>query len=287
MKKTRDAWATLGGCVLDFKLALRMLIRYPLLTIVGGAGMAFGIAAGVFGFEVRTQLTNSRLPLDEGRSIIGLRNWDLRSNRSAPLGDADFRAWLEQLRKVEDLGAVALVDRNLTVNGSVEPVSVAEMTASGFHVARVLPLLGRTLVETDESPSAPPVAVIGHALWQRRFLGNPGIVGRSVQLGVERTTIVGVMPAEFGFPVAHQIWVPLRRGRQSAPQMRTGCWCSVGSPKVSHSTEAQAEVTTVGQRMATDTPDTHQFLRPEAMPYAHMILDPRRFGSHWRLGTSS
>lgn len=284
MKKTRDAWATLGGCVLDFKLALRMLIRYPLLTIVGGAGMAFGIAAGVFGFEVRTQLTNPRLPLDEGRSIIGLRNWDVRSNRSAPLGDADFRAWLEQLRKVEDLGAVALVDRNLTVNGSVEPVSVAEMTASGFHVARVLPLLGRTLVETDESPSAPPVAVIGHALWQRRFLGDPGIVGRSVQLGVERTTIVGVMPAEFGFPVAHQMWVPLRRETPSGASNADGLLVFGRLAKGVSLTEAQAEVTTVGQRMATDTPDTHQFLRPEAVPYAHMILDPRRFGIALALG---
>ena len=146
MEKTRDAWAKLAGFTLDFRLALRMLVRYPLLTIVGGAGMAFGIAAGVFGFEVRTQMTNPRLPLDEGRSIIGLRNWDVRNNRSAPLGDADFRAWLEQLRKVEDLGAVALVDRNLTVNGSVEPVSVSEMTASGFHVARVLPLLEAGLI---------------------------------------------------------------------------------------------------------------------------------------------
>ncbi len=93
MEQTPDAWARLGGFVLDFKLALRMLVRYPLLTIVGGAGMAFGIAAGVGGFEVRTQMSNPRLPLDDDRSVIGLRNWDIRRNRPAPLGDADFRAW--------------------------------------------------------------------------------------------------------------------------------------------------------------------------------------------------
>ena len=82
------------------------------------------------------------------------------------------------------------------------------MTASGFRITRVPPLLGRTLVETDELPNAPPVAVIGYLLWQRRFLGDPGIVGRSVRLGIEQTTIVGVMPEEFTFPVAHQSGSP-------------------------------------------------------------------------------
>ena len=230
MRTTGDRWASLGSYLLDFRLALRMLVRYPLLTIVGGVGMAFGIAAGITGFEVRTKFTNPTLPLDEGHSIVGLRNWDVRRDRPAPLGDADFRAWREQLAKVDDVSAAALVDRNLTVNGTVEPVSVADMTASGFRVARVLPLLGRTLIETDESPAAPPVAVIGHALWQRRFLGDPGIVGRTVRLGIEQTTIVGVMPAEFGFPVAHEVWIPLRRPTMSTA-LRCGrrSWCSAGS----------------------------------------------------------
>ena len=200
----------LDGLQLDFKLALRMLVRYPLLTIVGGAGMAFGLAAGIGGYEIRTQMVDPRLPLDDGHRIVGLRNWDVRGDRSVPLTEADFRAWREQLQTIEDLGAVALVQRNLAVNGNVEPIDVAEMTASGFRLARVPALLGRTLVEGDEAPGAPPVAVIGHSLWQRRFLGDARVVGRSVRLGIEQTTIVGVMPEDFGFPLSHEIWSPLR-----------------------------------------------------------------------------
>jgi hypothetical protein len=158
-----------GGLLLDFKLALRMLVKYPLLTIVGGVGMAFGIAAGVGGFEIRSQFVDPTLPLDEGRRIVGLRNWDVRSDRPAALSESDFRIWREQLHRLQELGAAALVERNLTVDGSTEPIGVAEMTASGFHIARVPPMLGRTLVEDDERPGATPVAVIGHALWQRRF----------------------------------------------------------------------------------------------------------------------
>ena len=61
------------------------------------------------------------------------------------MGDADFRTWREQLSRVETLGAAALVDRNLDVDGSIEPVRAAEMTASAFRVARIRPLVGRTI----------------------------------------------------------------------------------------------------------------------------------------------
>src|SRR5688572_15163228 len=170
------------------------------------------------------------------------------------------------------------------------------MTASGFRVARVPPLLGRTLVESDEAPGAPPVAVIGHALWQRRFLGDPGVVGRSVRLGTEQTTIVGVMPESFGFPVAHQVWTSLRNGRsertgptsertgptseRTGPTSeRTGPTLMVFgrlAPGVTRN-EAQAELTTVGRRSAADAPDTHALLQPEVIPYSNLIFDPRNF----------
>lgn len=264
---------------LDLKLALRMLVRYPLLTFVASLGIAFGIAAGVGGFELRSKFLDPTLPLDEGGRIVGLRNWDTRADGPGPLGDADFRTWLEQLQRIDDLGAVALTEQNLTVNGDVEPIAVAEMTASGFRVARVPPLLGRTLLEGDEATGAPPVAVIGHSLWQRRFLGDPGVVGRSVRLGVAQTTIVGVMPENFGFPVAHQVWTPLKSGRSE----RTGPTDATAlmvfgrlAPGVTRN-EAQAELTTVGRRSAAVSPDTHTFLQPEVIPYSNLIFDPRNF----------
>jgi hypothetical protein len=109
-----------------------------------------------------------RLDLITARHVLshktGFPNWrsDKGGDRNVPLTAADFRAWREQLQTMENLGAVALVQRNLAVNGNVEPIDVAQMTASGFRLARVPAQLGRTLVEGDEAPGAPPVAVIGH-----------------------------------------------------------------------------------------------------------------------------
>jgi predicted permease len=276
--RARDPWTWLGSFMIDFRLALRMLARYPLLSIVGSVGMAFGIAAGVSGFEIRMQFVDPTLPLEDGHRLVGLRNWDIRRDSRGPLPESDFRSWFEQVTRVEDLSAARLVERNLDVDGAVEPIDIAEMTASGFRVARVPARLGRTLIEGDESPGAPPVAVIGHALWQRRFMSDPRAVGRTVRLGSEPTTIVGVMPDGFGFPVAHQMWTPLRRRMTTAPIDETSLLVFGRLAPDVTSSEAQAELTTIGQRMAIDRPDTHKFLRPDVVPYAHAVYaDPRDF----------
>ena len=278
--RARDVltWPWLRGLSLDFKLGVRMLVKYPGLTIVGGAAMAFGIAAGVGGFEIRTQIINPALPLDEGRRIVGLRLWDTRLDRPAAQNVDDFLAWRDQLHVVTDLAAVAQVDRNLIVDGISEPIGVAEITASGFRLARVPPLLGRTFVDADEAPGAPAVAVIGHSLWQRRFLADPRIVGRSVQLGAGQTTIVGVMPEGFGFPVAHAIWSPLRRDAVTSAT-------AAGEPLMVFgrlargvtADQAQAEFATIGIRTATEAPEVVKFLQPQVVPYVALIFDPRSY----------
>ena len=94
--------------------------------------------------------------------------------------------------------------------GTAEPVRIAEITASGFHIARVPALLGRTLVDGDERESAPPVVVIGYDVWRTRFSSDPAVVGRTIRLGNVVHTLVGVMPERFAFPVNHRFWVPLR-----------------------------------------------------------------------------
>jgi putative ABC transport system permease protein len=272
-------WPWLRGLSLDFTLGVRMLVRYPGLTVVGGAAMAFGIAAGVGGFEIRTQFVDPALPLDEGRSIVGLRIWEVRLDRPAAARAEDFHAWRDQLHTIADLSAVLLADRNLIVDGASEPISVAEITASGFHVARVPPLLGRALVDADEAPDAPAVAVIGHSLWQRRFLADPHLLGRSIRLGAEQTTIVGVMPEGFGFPIAHGMWIPLRReaiARATAVGRPLLVFGRLAANVTVH--QANAEFTTVGLRTALDAPETQRFLQPQVVPYVALMFDARGYG---------
>jgi putative ABC transport system permease protein len=263
------------GFTLDLKLGARMLLKYPGLTLVGGLAMAFAICVGTVIFEVVTMLVYPSLPLPAGERIVQIRNWDVAANDPEPRALDDFINWRAALRSVTELGVWRDATRNLIVTeGDARPVQVAEMTASGFRVADGTPLLGRTLVDTDERAGAQPVAVIGYDLWQARFGGASEAVGRTVQLGNEHVTVVGVMREGFAFPVSHELWTPLRietleRAPRSGPSITV---FGLLAPGVSLEM-AQAELTTLGRRAAMERPATHEHLQPRVGPYATMYAD--------------
>src|SRR5262245_23830090 len=130
----RHMWTRIEALAPDVKVAWRLLARYPLLTLVACIVMAFGLAVSVSGLEVRTQITNPTLPLQEGSRLVGLRHWDIRRDTPSALTYADFAAWHGRLQAFEALGAARLVERNLTVDGTVEPIDVAALTASAFRI---------------------------------------------------------------------------------------------------------------------------------------------------------
>ena len=167
-----------------------------------------------------------------------------------------------------ELGAVRPGTRNLIAPGAQpETVRIAEMTASGFSIARVPAMLGRVLLPEDEHPGAPTVAVIGHDVWTRRFQGDIGIVGREIRLGETVHKIVGVMPEGFGFPVSHSYWIPWRAAGSS--YVTVFGRLAPGVPMAA----AQAELSAHAERAAAASPGTHAHLRPQVLPYTFAFTD--------------
>ncbi len=203
----------LGSSWLDVRLGLRLLVRNWGLTLAGGLAMsvAIGIAAVVFAaFDV---IVWSRLPLEEGDRIVAIQIWDREAGQRRDTPWQDIERWRGSLQSVDDVGAFQTIRRNvIAADGSVELVAVAEISAAGFRVARVPPLIGRGIVDADLAPGAAPVIVIGHDAWQRRFAGARDVIGRELRLGETVHTVVGVMPDGFQFPFNFRYWVPLRPG---------------------------------------------------------------------------
>ncbi len=255
---------------LDFKVGLRMLARYPGLTVVGTVAIAVAIALGSLYFEALNKWQNPKLPIRDADRIISIRNWDAGNVRTEGRSLYDFATWRQQAKTVETMGAAVSFVRNLqTEDQRVEPVQGAEITATAFALMGTPALHGRTLKAQDEQLSEPPVVVISHALWNSRFSSDPNVVGRSVKLGTVTATIVGVMPEGFAFPVNHRIWVPLRvDGSLLAP--RTGPPVSIfGRLRPGTTIEAaQTELNVIGGRLATTHPESHRNLRPRVTPYA-------------------
>lgn len=258
---------------LDIKLGVRMLAKYPGLTVVGGLAMAFAIMVGIVVFQFAGLFLYPSLPLPNGDRIVQLSLRDVSANQQEPRALYDFISWRDSLRTIGNLGAWRDSTRTLIVaDGDARPVFVAEMSSSGFAIADGQPLLGRVLTPADERPAAPAVAVIGHDVWQTRFGSDPDVLGRTVQLGDEHATIVGVMREGFAFPVSHELWVPLKTaGPDQAP--RSGPAIMIfGTLADGHTFEtAQAELTTLGRRAAAEHKSTHEHLEPRVSAYADMM----------------
>jgi hypothetical protein len=166
-------------------------------------------------------------------------------------------AW-RGLRSVEDVGVTRTIRRNLMLEGRVPvEVTVAEISASAFRVARVPALRGRYLLPEDERPGAPDAIVIGYDEWLRTFKSDPAIVGRSLQLGSTTYAIVGVMPQGFKFPLFHDYWIPSRL-EPSAYAERTGPSVNVFGRLAAGATlqSAQAEIETLRTPSTPSTPST-------------------------------
>jgi predicted permease len=263
---------------LDFKLAIRMLLKNPGLTLTSGLGIAVAVAIGVGFFAITHSRFYPAIPLSEGDRLVGLENWDSRTTREERRALHDFVLWRAEMKSVEDMAAFRTVRRNaIARDGSVELVKVAEITPSGFRQARVPPLLGRTLVDGDAAPGAAPVIVIGFNVWRSRFASAPDVVGRDIRLGDTVYTVVGVMPDGFAFPVWHRFWTPLKIDlsdikRGEGPPIFISGRLAPGRGLA----DANAELAVIGERMAAQFPDTHKYLRPEVLPYTYQFAGMSR-----------
>ncbi|MGH7475251.1 MAG: ABC transporter permease [Longimicrobiales bacterium] len=269
-------FAWLSGLPLDLRLGLRMLVKHPGLAIIGALGMAVAIAIAAVSFGMIYAMMDPSLPLNEGDRVVMLQNLDTRlnnPNRATHLHD--LGTWREQLTSVEDLGAFRTVGRNLLEgDGEAELVRVAEISASGFTLARVPPLLGRPLLESDERQGAPDVVVIGEEVWRNRFAAEADIIGRTIRLGTTSHTVVGVMPSAFRFPLNHQYWLPLRLNAAdyapgAGPSLDVFGRLADGA-SMAH---ARAEVETIARRLATSQPEVYATIRPQVLPYTYTFVD--------------
>jgi putative ABC transport system permease protein len=253
----------------DYKLGLRMLVKYPGLTLAGGLALAIAIGIGAGWYDLTGDLLRPTLPLPEGDRIVEVEMRNSVASEDERRLLHDFLNWRQNARSIEDLGAYRTLERNLIFGDArPEPVTVAETTASAFRLARVPPFMGRPLLEADEQPGAPAVVVLGYTVWQRQFGGHADAIGRTVQLGRATATVVGVMPEGFAFPVNHRLWVPLQL-RSSGYAPLEGAAVRVFGRLAPGATQAQAyaEVTALTERVAAASPRTHEHLRPRVLAY--------------------
>jgi putative ABC transport system permease protein len=269
----------------DLRFAVRMLLKQPGFSLIAVLTLALGIGAtaAVFSLIQGVLLTPppyrepQRLVLipaarTDGQDVAHARGW-------AP---AQWMEWQKQAKSFEAIAAYNWTFNFLVLNEGSESMEGMAVTRDYFRVAGVQPILGRTFADSEALPNAPPVIILGYEFWQRKFNGDPNILGRPVRMSRRETPprVIGVMPRGVRFlpsPTAAQepnynvdalvdFWLP------AAPRpdgLKSPDWDLVGRlrPGVTLR-QAQAELAVMAQREALAD---HDFA--EVTPRLELLTD--------------
>lgn len=205
----------MGTIVKEFRLAVRSLWRTRGLTAVAVLCMGLGIGVCATLFASANPWLFRPLPYAEPERLVALRETLPHAGegiRTENLSPPDYLDWTSRSRSFEAFSAFERIESNLSTEEQPERVPGARMTASLFPLLGKKPVLGRGLRADEDRPGGPPVAVLGHGLWQRLFGSDPGAIGRTLKLDGVPHTVVGVMPPGWAFPEYAEVWTPLRLG---------------------------------------------------------------------------
>ena len=188
--------------------------------------LALGIGANTAVFSVTDYVLIRPLPFPSPDRLVTL--WEtVPGYRHMELSPANYRDWKRMNTVFEDMGAVARSPVNLIGEGPPERIKAASVTGNLFAVLGVQPQLGRSITPSDDREGAPLTAVLSYGLWQRAFGGDPGVLGRKVNLDGTPYVVIGIMPPEFRFPDQEvELWMPFqfadRRSRIATITMLEG-----------------------------------------------------------------
>jgi putative ABC transport system permease protein len=240
----------------DARYAIRQLGKTPGFTMVAVLTIALGIGATSAIFSVVNGVLLRPLPYPNPDDLVRVHEIVPQYGRFS-VAPATFLDWRKQATTFERIVALNGGSATITGNDGPERVTTTSVSWDLFDLLRVSPVLGRSFTEAEDAPGKNGVIVLSHGMWQRRFGGDPGVLGRTLSLSGEPVTIVGVMPPDFFFSSRDtQLWRPIALNPTKAT--RGGHFLGVVArlkPGISLP-QASAEMKAISERLAAQYPDT-------------------------------
>jgi putative ABC transport system permease protein len=260
----------------------RRLLRAPGFTLVAVATLALGIGANTAVFSVVESILLRPLPYPEPDRLVML--WEDFSRRGGNPKDwfspGNFYDWREQNTSFTGMSAFTSYSPTLVDDAGAERLRAGAVTQGFFRVLGVDPLLGRTFTADEDTPGRNRVAVLSYGFWQSRLGGAPDIIGRTISLDGEPTTVVGVMPRGFAFPLLPQsaLWTPLGADLANGPRsdiylqavgrMRPGVTLAA----------ARSDIRSIAARLEKDYPRANQGVGAALTPLHETLIGDMRPG---------
>ncbi|HEX5049309.1 MAG TPA: ABC transporter permease [Gammaproteobacteria bacterium] len=266
----------------DLWHALRLLARSPRFAAIAIVTLALGIGANTAVFSVFNAVLLKPLPFRDAERLMLVHLLD--PTRDAAPGVYNemvwsypkYRSFAGGQQAFEDLALFARRELNLTGDGDPQHVQGEAVTDTYPAVLGVSPILGRTFTYDESNRlGTAPVVMLGYGLWMHRYGGDPGIVGRTIQLDATPHTVAGVMPAGFaGLSGSADLWLPLAQADGSEiEESGSHSYSLVGRRKADVSEDAAIAATrvmgdAVGAEFAGEGPDARRQSATAASMYA-------------------
>jgi putative ABC transport system permease protein len=263
----------------DLRLGVRVLLKRPGFTLIAALTLALGIGATTAMFSVVNGVLIRRLPYGDESRVVVLWQTNLKNGvERQETSPANFLDWRERAQSLDIIAAEPFA---FTLIGSGEPETFRSwiVTAGFFDALNVSPLYGRTFRPEEYEPGKGQVIVIGYGLWQRRFGGDPNLVGRQLTLNGQPHTVVGILPPEFQYPPGRELWAP-RQPRNSDRQVRGASFIrTVARLKPGRAVaEAQAEMNGIAAQLAVEYPQTNSGVGVVVTPLREAVVGQARRG---------
>src|SRR5215470_5855281 len=196
--------------VQDVRYAGRKMLRAPLfsVSVILTVALAIGANSSIFSF-VNTELIRP-MPFHQPERLVQISEKNDKLNLPT-FGSSvlNFLSWREQQHSFQEIGAAGFNTYTITGNGDPEQVYGNTISPALPRVLGLQPIAGRIFTDNEEKPGSTPVAMVSEGLWKRRFGGNRSILGQTVNLNGQATTIVGIAPAALSLISAAEVYTPL------------------------------------------------------------------------------
>ena len=193
----------------DLRFAVRTAVRTRSVSILAIVAFALGIGVTTAVFSIFNGVLLEPLPFPDPHELVAVFGTQ-PACATCPASFPKYHDWKTRNQVFAAMGGSTQASFVLTGSGAVEQLSGVSATASLNDVFRVRPELGRWFTEAEDQPGGPKVVVLAHRLWQRRFNGDPGIVGRKLIFDGAPYEVIGVMPRTFTHRNG-EFYVPLQR----------------------------------------------------------------------------
>jgi len=261
----------------DIRSGVRMLVKYPTLSIVAILTLGLGIGLATTVFSVVNGGLFKGLPFPDADRIVSVVSTNpAQGQPRGPLSVHDYAVWRERQTSFEQFGAYSAAAMNLSVEaGRPERFESGQLSVAAFNALGVAPVLGRGFREGDDRPGGEAIVLLGYDLWRDRYGSAPDIVGKAIRTDGVTRTVIGVMPQTFAFPIRQSLWTPLavdplatRRG--AGPNVQV-----IAKLKPGVSTgQARAQAAAIATQLEGEFPETNRGVGADVMPYTRTVLGP-------------